>query len=287
MSDQRRDGRRGAMISRTPSESGCSTLLLRRSVPLLAAALVAACSISLQVSGVAAFSTPLPAVARVLYTGPRDDTCLAAAFGQPEGETDEPGIATEETKPLSSVVNGIGSACRSFTVASALFASVLLGNGDSRGPAAINQAAWAADAPAAAKPAATSTTTTSSPVEASLHIPKLRHQIKSLQKTLLDKEAVLREDQRSVTKNLEKTKRLKIELQRAQDEEKKVKLELEKNDKKKTTTAAKSTAAPAPAPAPELLSLLQLRLRPRHQLPRPNRPPCPRPRSNPSNLVWT
>lgn len=227
-------------------------------MPLLAAALVAAQAL---VNGVAAFSAPQPVVTRVLPAGRYGDTCLAAVLGRPEDEFDAMKIvigdddaAAEQqqtkTPPLSSVVDGIGSTCRSFTVASALFSSVLLGNGGSRGPAAINQAAWAADAPAAAKPAATSTTTTSSPVEASLHIPKLRHQIKSLQKTLLDKEAVLREDQRSVTKNLEKTKRLKIELQRAQDEEKKVKLELEKNDKKKTTTAAKSTAAPAPAPAP-------------------------------------
>ena len=243
-----------ARSSSTKAAAGGSAFLLWRSVPLLAAAALVAA----QVHGVAAFSTPQPAVGRVFSPFRHRDTstCLAAAFDRSEEKLDVPTsvssgsehAGTEESNSmLSSVVSDIGSAVRSFTVASALFVSVLLGNGstNSMGPVAVNQAAWAADAPAAAKPAASTTTSTSSPVEASLHIPKLRHQIKSLQKPLLDKEAVLREDQRSVTKNLEKTKRLKIELQRAQDEEKKVKLELEKNDKKKQ--AAKSTAAPAPA----------------------------------------
>ena len=299
MALDRRDGSRsgGASSMSRPTQkaagSGSPCFLLwssNKSVPLLAAVLLL---VAFGSSGVAAFSAPQPVVARVssaTSTDFRGDTRLFAAFDRwPEGvesvetDADDADAGTEQIQtpssslllsPSSVITNdddtNIASAARSFTVASALFLSVLLGNGAHH----PTQAAWAADAPAkpaAAKPAATtstSTSTTSSPVEASLHIPKLRRQIKSLQKTLLEKEAIMRQDQRPVIQKLEKKKRIQIELQRAQDEEKRVKLELERNELKKkaaaekaksSSTSTSSTTSSANKAKPASLSKTQVR----------------------------
>ena len=67
MLDQRRGGRRGTAVTRSSGSStkaAGSTFLLSRSVPLLAA--LVAVGGSLKANGVAAFSSPQPAVGRVL-----------------------------------------------------------------------------------------------------------------------------------------------------------------------------------------------------------------------------
>jgi len=206
---------------------------------------------------VAAFSPPQPSRGAVTAFVPScRGSSAAAAAASASARTRLAAAASsnrrkeedEEKKEGSAKANGlvnmppssagIESSLRTATVASALFFSVLMGDG-----AVTTNMARAADAPAKAAPAKPATTTTTTPIEASLHIPKLRRQIKSLQKTLLEKEAVARQDRRVVTKDLEKQKRVKVELQRAQDEEQRVKIALEKNEKKKKEAAAAPTTS--------------------------------------------
>jgi len=225
---------------------------------------------------VAAFSPPQPSRGAVTVFVPscrgssaaaassvsaRTRLAAAASSDRREEEEKKDGSAKDNglvnTSPFSV---GVGSSLRTATVASALFLSVLMGDG-----AITSNMARAADAPA--KPASTTTTTTTTPIEASLHIPKLRRQIKSLQKTLLEKEAVARQDRRVVTKDLENQKRVKVELQRAQDEEQRVKIALEKNEKKKkeaaaapaTSTTSTSSRKSQPKKKPDTLSRAQIK----------------------------